>query len=155
MGVGSGGLGGACGTYGEEQQCTLYKILRKKVEGKWPSGTHRCWWENIIKNDLTEIGLGGGVWSELIWHLAGTSGRLLWARLWTCGILYTDLCVNKPVTVPVIFEPPCIYWVIRTSSVRMWLWDQQERGTKPTVVYHENCQHYPYQTKWEKTANTW
>jgi hypothetical protein len=21
----------------------------------------------------------------------------------------TDLCVNKPVTVPVIFEPPCIY----------------------------------------------
>ena len=24
----------------------------------------------------------------------------------------TDLCVNKPVTVPVIFEPPCI-WVER------------------------------------------
>ena len=21
----------------------------------------------------------------------------------------TDLCVNKPVTVPVIFEPPCIW----------------------------------------------
>ena len=72
------------------------------------------------------------MWTELIWHKAETSGRLLWARLWTCGFL-------------------CIYWVIRTSSIRMWLWDQrEERGTKPTAVFHENCQHYPYQTKREK-----
>ena len=33
-----GGRGGTCGTYGEEQQCALYKVLAMKVEGKWPSG---------------------------------------------------------------------------------------------------------------------
>jgi len=25
---------GTCGTYGEEEQCTLYKVLAMKVEGK-------------------------------------------------------------------------------------------------------------------------
>ena len=29
----------------------------------------------------------------------------------------TDLCVNKPVTVAVIFEPPCVYIYIYTQSV--------------------------------------
>ena len=28
----------------------------------------------------------------------------------------TDLCANKPVTVPVIFEPPCIYPLICIKS---------------------------------------
>jgi len=28
----------------------------------------------------------------------------------------TDLCVNKPVTVPVIFEPPCIIVQVRVFN---------------------------------------
>jgi len=28
----------------------------------------------------------------------------------------TDLCVNKPVTVPVIFEPPCILTTVTSAS---------------------------------------
>ena len=36
----------------------------------------------------------------------------------------TDLCVNKPFTVPVIFEPPCITDVIELMDVTaVWLID--------------------------------
>jgi hypothetical protein len=59
------GGGETCGTYGGKQQCILYKVLAMKVEGKWPSGRHRCRWENIIQKDLKEIGWEGVEWIDL------------------------------------------------------------------------------------------
>ena len=40
----------------------------------------------------------------------------------------TDLCVNKPVTVPVIFEPPCI---IKTANSYMF---------PPLLAHHQGVQ---------------
>jgi hypothetical protein len=33
----------------------------------------------------------------------------------------TDLCVNKPVTVPVIFEPPCMFSELSFTVCQMHL----------------------------------
>jgi hypothetical protein len=43
---------------GEERK--LYKVLVGKPEGKRPLGRPRRRWENGIRMDLGEIGLGGG-----------------------------------------------------------------------------------------------
>jgi hypothetical protein len=37
----------------------LYRVLVGKPEGKRPLERQRCRWENGIKMDLEEIGLGG------------------------------------------------------------------------------------------------
>jgi hypothetical protein len=44
---------------GEERK--MYKILVGKPEGKRPLGRPRRRWEDGIRMDLMEIGLGGGV----------------------------------------------------------------------------------------------
>jgi hypothetical protein len=44
---------------GEERK--LYKVLVGKSEGKRSLGRPRCRWEDGIRMDLTETGLGGGV----------------------------------------------------------------------------------------------
>jgi len=46
----------------------------------------------------------------------------------------TDLCVNRPITVPVIFEPPCtitrekIYCLVLTKSVNQ-IWEEKNKIT--------------------------
>jgi hypothetical protein len=45
---------------GEER--IVYKVLVGKPEGKRPLGRTRCRWEDGIRMDLTEIGLGGVDW---------------------------------------------------------------------------------------------
>jgi hypothetical protein len=48
---------------GEER--TVYKVLVGKPEGKRPLGRPRRGWEDEIRIDLGEIGLGGVDWIRL------------------------------------------------------------------------------------------
>jgi hypothetical protein len=48
-------MGGACGTYGEQERC-IYMVLEGKPEWKRPLGRPRSRWENNIKMYLQEIG---------------------------------------------------------------------------------------------------
>jgi hypothetical protein len=48
---------------GEERK--LYKVLVGKPEGKLPLGRQRRRWEDGIRMDLREIGLGGVDWIRL------------------------------------------------------------------------------------------
>jgi hypothetical protein len=48
---------------GEERK--VYKVLVGKPEGKKPPGRRRRRWENGIRMDLREIGLGGVDWIRL------------------------------------------------------------------------------------------
>jgi hypothetical protein len=48
---------------GEERK--VYKVLVGKPEGKRPLERPRCRWENGIRMDLREIGLGGVDWIRL------------------------------------------------------------------------------------------
>jgi hypothetical protein len=48
---------------GEERK--VYKVLVGKPEGKRPLGRPRRMWEDGIRMDLTEIGLGGVDWIRL------------------------------------------------------------------------------------------
>jgi hypothetical protein len=50
-------VGGACGTHGRVEK--VYKVLVGKPEGKRPLGRPRRRWEDGIRMDLMEIGLGG------------------------------------------------------------------------------------------------
>jgi hypothetical protein len=43
----------------------VYKVLVGKPEGKRPPGRPRCRWEDGIRMDLREIGLGGVDWIRL------------------------------------------------------------------------------------------
>jgi hypothetical protein len=58
---------------GEERK--LYKVLVGKSEGKRPLRRPRRRWEDAIRMDLREIGLGG-VWIGFDWLRIGTGGRL-------------------------------------------------------------------------------
>jgi hypothetical protein len=58
---------------GEERK--VFKVLVGKPEGKRPLGRPRRRWEDGIRMDLGEIGLG--VWIGFDWLRTGTSGRLL------------------------------------------------------------------------------
>ena len=42
----------------------VHKILVGKPEGKSPLGRPRCRWENNVKMDLQEVGMGCGDWME-------------------------------------------------------------------------------------------
>jgi hypothetical protein len=55
----------------------LYKVLVGKPKGKRPLGRHRRRWEDEIRMDLREIGLGGWGWIGFGWLRIGTGGRLL------------------------------------------------------------------------------
>jgi hypothetical protein len=58
---------------GEDRK--LYKVLVGKPEGKRSLGRPRCRWEDGIRMDLREIGLGGGIGFD--WLKMGTGGGLL------------------------------------------------------------------------------
>jgi hypothetical protein len=58
---------------GEER--TVCKVLVGNTEGKRPLGRPRRRWENGIRMDLREIGLG--VWIGFDWLRTGTGGGLL------------------------------------------------------------------------------
>jgi hypothetical protein len=58
---------------GEERK--VYKVLVGKPEGKRPLGRPRRMWEDGIRMDLSEIGLG--VWIGFDWLRTGTGGGLL------------------------------------------------------------------------------
>jgi hypothetical protein len=60
---------------GEERK--VYKILVGKPEGKRPLGRPRRRWEDGVRMDLREIGLGGGVWIVFDWLRSGIGGGLL------------------------------------------------------------------------------
>jgi hypothetical protein len=59
---------------GEERK--VYKVLMGKPEGKRPLGIPRRRWEDGIRMDLREIGLGR-VRIEFDWLRTGTGGGLL------------------------------------------------------------------------------
>jgi hypothetical protein len=57
-------MGRACSTHGEKK--SAYRILVGKPEGKRPLGRPRRRWEDNIKMDIREIGLGGVDWNYLV-----------------------------------------------------------------------------------------
>ena len=50
----------------------VYRILVEKPEGKRPFGRPRLRWEDNIKMDLQEVGLGA--WTGSSWLRIGTGG---------------------------------------------------------------------------------
>jgi hypothetical protein len=56
-------MGKGCSTNGEKRNA--YRILVGKSEGKRPLGRPRHRWEDNIRMDLGEIGLGGMDWIDL------------------------------------------------------------------------------------------
>jgi hypothetical protein len=48
-----------------EEERKVYKVLVGKPEGRRPPGRPRRRWENGIRMDLREIGLGGVYWIRL------------------------------------------------------------------------------------------
>jgi hypothetical protein len=58
---------------GEERGA--YRIFMGRPEGRRPLGRPRRRWEDNIKMDLQEVGLGA--WTGLIWLRIGTGGGLL------------------------------------------------------------------------------
>jgi hypothetical protein len=58
---------------GEERK--VYKVLVGKPEGRRPLGRPRRRWEDGVRMDLREIGLG--VWIGFDWLRTGTGGGLL------------------------------------------------------------------------------
>jgi hypothetical protein len=46
-----------------EERRGVYRVLVGKPEGKIPLGRPRCRWEDNIKIDLQEVGLGRGAWT--------------------------------------------------------------------------------------------
>jgi hypothetical protein len=60
---------------GEERE--VYRVLVGKPKGKRPLGRPRRRWEDGIRIDLRETGLGGGVWIGFDWLRTGTGGGLL------------------------------------------------------------------------------
>jgi hypothetical protein len=66
-------VGGTCGTHGEWR--SVYRVLVGRPEGKRPLGRRRRRWENNIKRDLREIGIGGTNWIQL------AQDRVQW---WAC-----------------------------------------------------------------------
>ena len=56
-------MGGACSAYGEKRG--VYRVLVGKPEGKRPLGRPRRRWEDNIRMDLQEVGLGYEDWIGL------------------------------------------------------------------------------------------
>ena len=56
-------MGRACGSYGGDRG--LHRLLVGKPEGKRPLGIPRRRWEDNIKMDFQEVGVGRGDWMEL------------------------------------------------------------------------------------------
>ena len=62
----------------------VYRVLVGKPEGKRTLGKPRRRWEDNIRTDLQEVGLGG-VWTGSTWVKVGTGGGHLWRGWWTFG----------------------------------------------------------------------
>jgi hypothetical protein len=60
-----------------EERRGAYRALVGKPEGRRPLGRPRRRWEDNIRMDLREVGLGGGAWTGSIWLRIGTDGGLL------------------------------------------------------------------------------
>jgi hypothetical protein len=58
----------------------MHRVLVGKPEGKRPLGRPRRRWEDIIKLDLQEVGVGGVVGTGWSWLRIGTGGGRLWVR---------------------------------------------------------------------------
>jgi len=58
------GMGGACGTYGREENAHVTLIKRPK--GMTPAGIHHCRWEDNIKVGCKETGCDGKDWINLV-----------------------------------------------------------------------------------------
>jgi hypothetical protein len=58
-------VGGTCGTHGGGEGRGVYRVLIGRPEGKRPLGSPRRRWEDNIKMDLTEIGIGRANWIRL------------------------------------------------------------------------------------------
>jgi len=59
-------VGGACGTYGEEERCVQgFRVLVGRPEGKRPLGRLRLRWEDDIKMDLSDVEWGGMDWIDM------------------------------------------------------------------------------------------
>jgi hypothetical protein len=56
-------MGRTCGGYGEERG--VHRVLVGKLEEKRPFGRPRRRWEDNIKMDVQEVGVGCGDWMEL------------------------------------------------------------------------------------------
>jgi hypothetical protein len=54
-----------------------YGALVGKPEGRRPLGRPRRRWEDNIKMDPREVGLGGGAWTGSMWLRIGTGGEFL------------------------------------------------------------------------------
>jgi hypothetical protein len=67
-------VGGACSPYGERRGA--YRFLAGKPKGKKILGRPRSKWDDYIKIDLQELGLGA--LNRFIWFRIGTSGGLLY-----------------------------------------------------------------------------
>jgi hypothetical protein len=61
----------------------VYRVLVGKPKGKRLLGSPRRWWEDGIRLDLRDTGVG--VVSGFTWLKMGTVGGLLWMRWWTFG----------------------------------------------------------------------
>jgi hypothetical protein len=57
------------------EEIKVYKVLVGKPEGKRPLGRPRRRWEDGIRKDLREIGLGGVDWIDCL--RTGAGGGLL------------------------------------------------------------------------------
>jgi hypothetical protein len=63
-------VGRSCDIHGKR-----YRVLVVKPEGKRPLGRPRCRWEDGIRMDLREIGLGA--WIGFDWLMIRAGGELL------------------------------------------------------------------------------
>jgi hypothetical protein len=54
-----------------------YRVLVREPKGRRPLGRPRHRWEDNIKVDFREVGLGEGAWTGSIWLRIGTGGELL------------------------------------------------------------------------------
>jgi hypothetical protein len=75
---------------GEERK--VYKVLVGKPEGKRPLGRPRCRWEDGIRVDLREIGLGGVDWIRL------AQDRDRWLGCCECGDEPSGSCATELVS---------------------------------------------------------
>jgi hypothetical protein len=64
-----------CHVWQRKENCT-YKVLVVKPEGKRPLGRARRRWEDGVRMDLVETGVGGG-WIGFDWLRIGAGGELL------------------------------------------------------------------------------
>jgi hypothetical protein len=106
----------------------LYKVLVGKPEGKRPLGRPRCRWEDGIRMDLREIGLGGcGL------DLTG-SGQGPVAGCCECGDEPSGSCVTELVSLVFIIVEPM--WLFGSYS------NQQKIARK--ILYINNKLLYRY-----------